>query len=169
MLKEMKSQCSLSLEHNPQVGFGWQWEGEVKEELENTGAYLQIVFCLGCRWAGSMYVCFCFVLARLAWPRVCLPSSSHRVGLGALCEWLPVSGQLLLRRGRGERHFPSPPSQCTQGAYRHVRGGWPWQPTIPVQWSQEVQVGHALDVMSCLFTVLNDGTGQGNESILQTL
>lgn len=67
MLKEMKSQCSLSLEHNPQVGFSWQWEGEVKEELKNTGAYLQIVFCLGCHYP-ELSPCMCVsVLSWHAW------------------------------------------------------------------------------------------------------
>ena len=108
-----------------------------------------------------MYVCVSVLdLAHLAWPGVCPLSWSHRVGVWALCERLPVCGQLLLWRGRGERHPPSQqplPSQRTQGAYRNVRGGWPWQPTSPVQWSQEAQVGHAPVMMSCLFTGLNDG------------
>ena len=108
-----------------------------------------------------MYACVSVLdLAHLAWPGVCSLSSSHRVGVWTVCEWLPVCGQLLLWRGRGERHPPSQqplPSQCTQGAYRNVRGGWPWQPTSPVQWSQEAQVGHAPVMMSCLFTGLKDG------------
>lgn len=116
-----------------------------------------------------LQLCVSSDLAHLAWPGVCPLSSSHRVGVGALCERLPVCGQSLLWRGRGERHPPSPPSQCSQGAYRNVRGGWPWQPTSPVQWSQEAQVGHAPDMMSCLFTVLNDGKERSRNVMLSAL
>lgn len=169
MLEEMKPLCGLSLEHNPQVGFGWRQGGGRLERNSST----QVLICGQCTLQAAaspsrghsnlhvwMYACVSVDLAHLAWPGICPLSSSHRVGVGALCERLPVCGQPLLWRGRGERRPPSqqpPPSQRTQGAYRNVRGGWPWQRTSPVQWSQEAQVGHAPVMMSCLFTGLNDG------------
>lgn len=109
-------------------------------------------------WAwGTMCVCLLSAPTRSAWPRT-WPPPSRRVGLGALCERLPVSGQLLLRRGRGERRLPSPPPQRTRGAQRHVRGGWPWQPSGPAQRSGGAQVGRAPDAMLVLF-------GAGDETL----
>lgn len=129
---EMKPPCGLSLEHNPQVGFGWQQGGGGWR-----GTQAQILICgphigeAAAFWASHsnlcvfVWVCVC-ICVRLAWPGICPLLSSPRVWVGALCERLPVRGQSILWRGRGQRHSPSqqpPPSQHPQGAYQNVRGG----------------------------------------------
>lgn len=59
MLKEMKRQCGLSLEHNPQVGFGWKQGGGFDDKLEHTIAYFAESYfaSLGCSFSHlGMYV-----------------------------------------------------------------------------------------------------------------
>lgn len=126
----MKPLCGLSLEHNPQVGFGWQQGGGGLERNSSTQVlYLQTVYCSSCSFSEpgylNLYECMHVCMCECSWPGtlgmtwrlppVVIPQSRSLSSLwAASCLW-PATP---VKRTRGE----TPPFSAASAIPAHSGG-----------------------------------------------